>query len=98
MQGWHDKQVGVGTQPYRFPLLPKGPDTTQGLSLWLLTLDGQGLLHLQGRTAHHISARKHYIPTTHSLERLTGASVSPTDPKRLGGIPPPALSSDYPSK
>lgn len=70
MQGWHDKQVGVGTQPYRFPLLPKGPDTTQGLSLWLLTWMDKD--YSICRAEQHTT----YLPETTTYPQPTPSSAS----------------------
>lgn len=101
MQGWHDKQVGVRTQPCPLPLFPRGPNTTQGLSLWLLTLippaGPNSTPHILLESTH--TRHLHSLPTPSRVphSRLAGASVSPPIP-RLRSLPPPALSSDYPGK
>lgn len=102
MQGWHDKQVGVGTQPCPLPLLPKGPDTTQGLytcgcSPWM----DKDYPTCRAKQHTTYPARNHpHLPPTPSRVHTAdwaGASVSPLIP-RLRSLPPPALSSDYPGK
>lgn len=88
MQGWHDKQVGVGTQSCPLPLPPKGPDTTQRLSLWLLTLDGRITPPAGSNSILHILLDN---PHTHTLARLhsslAGASVSPPIPRHPTSSP-----------